>query len=238
MKLGIERGRLTMRRRSWTACLLGLLLVGCGGSPGEDPALRPIVDVPGLPRVLLIGDSISVGYTIPVRNLLDGVANVHRIPTNGGPSSRVAANLETWLGTEPWDVIHLNCGLHDVAQTTVGVNDQPLEEYERLLRLIFQRLQTTGATIIWASTTPVPDGARNPLRLNSDVIAYNALAATLAGEFGYRINDLYSFALPYLATWQLPRDVHFLAIGYQGLATQVAASIREALPATESLRGR
>ncbi len=47
----------------------------------KNPAVRPIKDVPGLPRVLLIGDSISIGYTLQVRELLKGKANVHRIPS-------------------------------------------------------------------------------------------------------------------------------------------------------------
>ena len=42
-----------------------------------DP-FEPIQDNPALPRVLLIGDSISIGYTLPVRELLDGRANLHR----------------------------------------------------------------------------------------------------------------------------------------------------------------
>ena len=37
-----------------------------------NPAMVEIQDVPGLPRVLLIGDSISIGYTLPVRGLLQG----------------------------------------------------------------------------------------------------------------------------------------------------------------------
>ena len=52
------------------------------------PALQQIEDVSGLPRVLLIGDSISMGYTVPVRELLKGKANVHHPPTNCGPTTR------------------------------------------------------------------------------------------------------------------------------------------------------
>ena len=57
-----------------------------------------IEDQPGLPRVLLIGDSISIGYTIPVRNLLKGKVNVHRIPTNGGPTIKGLNQIEAWIG--------------------------------------------------------------------------------------------------------------------------------------------
>jgi len=68
------------------------------GKPARqpDPALSAIEDVPGLPRVLLIGDSISIGYTIPTRKLLQGKANVHRIPVNGGPTTRGLEQIENW----------------------------------------------------------------------------------------------------------------------------------------------
>src|SRR5690606_25488906 len=62
--------------------LLGLSVAGAQTTQTPNPVFAPIQDVPGLPRVLLIGDSISVGYTLPVRKLLEGKANVHRIPVN------------------------------------------------------------------------------------------------------------------------------------------------------------
>jgi len=54
--------------------------------PPQHPSLEPVEDVAGLPRVLLIGDSISMGYTVPTRELLADKANVHRVPENGGPT--------------------------------------------------------------------------------------------------------------------------------------------------------
>jgi acyl-CoA thioesterase-1 len=63
-----------------------LLASPCLAQKKPDP-MTPIMDDPALPRVLLIGDSISIGYTLPARAELQGVANVHRIPTNGGPTS-------------------------------------------------------------------------------------------------------------------------------------------------------
>ena len=78
------------------------------------PSLVKVEDVPGLPRVLLIGDSISMGYTLDVREMLKGKANVHRIPTNGGPTTNGIENIKDWLGDSKWDVIHFNWGLHDL----------------------------------------------------------------------------------------------------------------------------
>ena len=74
----------------------------------------PIKDDPKLPRVLLVGDSISIGYTLPTRDFLKGKANLHRIPTNGGPTTRGLANIDAWLGKSKWDIIHFNWGLHDL----------------------------------------------------------------------------------------------------------------------------
>lgn len=85
-----------------------------------NPAMAPIEDVAGLPRVLLIGDSISIGYTLHVRELLKGKANVHRIPANGGPTTNGVTHLKTWLGDSKWDVIHFNFGLHDLVYMGPG----------------------------------------------------------------------------------------------------------------------
>jgi hypothetical protein len=75
--------------------------------------MKPPQEVPGQPRVLLIGDSISIGYTLPVRELLKGKANVHRIPQNGGATDVGLEKMASWLGDGKWDVIHFNFGLHD-----------------------------------------------------------------------------------------------------------------------------
>ena len=67
-------------------------------APAKPNVLAPIEDAPGLPRVLLIGDSISMGYTQPVRDLLKEKANVHRIPANGGPTVNGVKKIDAWLG--------------------------------------------------------------------------------------------------------------------------------------------
>ena len=81
---------------------------------GSEKALAPVADVPGLPRVLILGDSISIGYMVGVRERLQGRANVHRPAENCGETARGVASLDKWLGGGKWDVIHFNFGLHDV----------------------------------------------------------------------------------------------------------------------------
>jgi len=197
--------------------------------PPPDPSLAPIQDKAGLPRVLLIGDSISMGYTLPVRELLDGQANVHRIPENGGPTLRGVAALDPWLGAGHWDLIHFNWGLHDLRQDKEGKRQVTLEDYEKNLRALVTRLKATGATLVWAATTPVPEGKLNPPRSNADVLAYNAVARKVMDENGIAVDDLYEFALPRLSEIQLPANVHFSGPGYRALAGEVAQAITEAL---------
>jgi hypothetical protein len=101
-------------RRSMVGLTGGLLTIFLLQAQTLDPALRLVQDIPGLPRVLLIGDSNSQGYTLPVREMLKGLANVHRPPVNCGDTGRGLRLLDVWLGTEPWHVIHFNFGLHDL----------------------------------------------------------------------------------------------------------------------------
>jgi acyl-CoA thioesterase-1 len=205
--------------------LLSLAAI-CVGQP--NPAFREVPDVPGLPRVLLIGDSISIGYTEPVRAELTNKANLHRIPENGAATIVGVKNLENWLSSSKWDVIHFNFGLHDL-RLDDGKHQVPLPDYETNLRTIVQRLQKTGARLIWATNTPVPDAEVKPPRRNSDVIAYNAAAAKIMTEAGIPIDDLYALINPRLAELQLPANVHYTLPGYNVLGHQVAESILRAL---------
>jgi acyl-CoA thioesterase-1 len=198
-----------------------------------------VTDVPGLPRVLLIGDSISEGYTVPVRRLLQGKANVHRIPQNGGPAKTAGRKIDEWLGQEKWDVIHFNWGLHDVMvfpgpkADRVQFDKEQLALYEQNLRQLVARLKRTGARLIWASSTPVPEqpfSPRLPWHRNAVVDQYNEAAARVMKENDIPIDDLHALAAPVLAEMQNPGDVHFKPEGSEFLAKQVAATIEKALP--------
>ena len=200
----------------------------------KEPSLAPITDTPGLPRVLLIGDSISMGYTIPTRELLAGKANVHRIPQNGSTTQVGLAKLDAWLSAGKWDVIHFNWGLHDLKFAKgdkldlAGEQVNSLETYEKNLREIVKKLKATGAKLIWATTTPVPDGSAG--RVKDSELKFNEVAERVMKEEGIAIDDLHAAAAARLAELQLPKNVHFSPAGYKALAEKVAASIQAELP--------
>ncbi len=204
--------------------------------------MAPIEDVPGLPRVLLIGDSISIGYTLSAREALKGVANVHRIPTNGGPTSKGLSNIEDWLGSSKWDVIHFNWGLHDLCyrhpdSKTQGNRDKvngsvthSVEEYSRNLEKLVVRMKKTGSRLIFATTTPVPQGEAG--RKVGDDILYNKAALTVMRKHKVSINDLHGLMANRMSQFGIrPGNVHFTPEGSMLLAEKVAKALKKALPA-------
>ncbi len=235
----------SLRAPACVLLLLGLAAasVGAADAPKQtakakrDAVLAPIADTPGLPRVLLLGDSISMGYTLKVRELLAGKANVHRPPENCSDSANGLRKLDTWLGAGKWDVVHFNFGLHDLkyvdAKGALVPVDQGKvvatpEQYEKNLRALVARLKQTGATLIAVATTPVP--AKSSGRPEGSEAAYNAALARVAKEAGIRVNDLHGFVAKHADAQQLPNNVHFTPKGYDQLAAVVAEKIAAALP--------
>lgn len=197
--------------------------------PAANPVLAPIEDAAGLPRVLLIGDSISMGYTLPVRKLLAGKANVHRIPANGGPTKNGVASIKRWLGGGKWDVIHFNWGIHDLKIMPDGRRQVEPADYEANLRQLVTTLKTTGAKLIWASTTPIPEGELNPPRKFGQVAEYNAIAARVMKENAVTINDLNAWMTPKFEEFHKLKDLHYTEAGSDHLAQKVAIAVGEAL---------
>jgi lysophospholipase L1-like esterase len=187
-------------------------------------------------RVILIGDSIRMGYQETVRQQLRGVAEVWGPDQNGGDSHNVLEHLDEWALSRPAEVIQLNCGLHDIKKPfDTGRAQVPLDEYRDNLRGIFSRLREGFAGhLVWATTTPVDEDLHHRNkgfdRFAADVAAYNAASLALAAEFGLLVNDLYSaMAEAGPAAHLSPDGVHFTAAGSELLGAAVAAFLRPLL---------
>ena len=184
-----------------------------------------VQDDPQLPRVLLIGDSISRGYTLSTRKNLAGKANVHRAPENCGPTANGLKKLDLWLGKGHWDVIHFNFGIHDRKSSD--------ETYRANLQTLIDRLKPTGATLVWATTTSVIDDS-NPQKFTPERCAeLNRIAKEVMEKNHIAIDDVGGAIQPRLAELQTPKDVHFSAAGYEVLGQVVAQSITAVLPAKQ-----
>ena len=190
--------------------------------------------------VLLIGDSVSRGYTLDTRAALAGKANLHRAPENCGPTANGLKKLDIWLGKGKWDVIHFNWGLHDLKYIAEDPSKRadpkapgshlqvPLAEYEKNLAELVKIMQATGAKLIWCNTTPVPAGSDG--RIEGDEKKYNEAAARVMTSAGIPTDDLCAHAAAKLKDVQLPANVHYSPSGYHYLAEKVASVITENLP--------
>ena len=199
---------------------------------------KPSID-PKLPFVLIIGDSISIGYTGTARSQLEGNANVLHNPGNSQGTTHGLANIDEWLAAQKWDVIHFNSGLHDLkrvteAGTSNNSNDPEdpyqadLETYSTNLKKIVEKLKATEAKLIFATTTPFPEGVR-PYRSPEDAGNYNAAALKIMKENGIEVNDLHALVLTDLETLQKTVNVHFHPEGSELMGKQVAQRIASAL---------
>lgn len=182
---------------------------------GRTTAWDYVKDDPRLPRVLIIGDSVSRGYTQAVRAALQGKVNVHRAPANCGPSQMGLKKIDVWLGNGKWDVITFNFGIHD--RRTKSKN------YVANLQKLIDRLNKTNAKLVWVTTTPLPsDSQYGP---NANIIKKNKIAATLMKKSNIPLCDLYTWIFSDLSTYQNPKDCHFSGKGYSRLAEKVSQAI-------------
>ncbi len=65
-------------------------------------------------KLVLVGDSIRMGYQACVRKELSGLSDVWVPEQNGGNSTNVQKHLDEWIISQMADVVHINCGLHDL----------------------------------------------------------------------------------------------------------------------------
>lgn len=150
-----------------------------------------------LPTVVLVGDSIRLGYAPLVTKRLEGKARIVSPEPNGGDSRNVLAHLDEWVAKEKPLLVHLNCGLHDLKLDKKTRRHQvELADYEANLRQIVRRVRATGATLVFANTTPIHD-ARHAKRgadfdrTEADVQRYNAVAERVMRDEGVTVHDLH-----------------------------------------------
>ena len=188
-----------------------------------------------MPRVVLVGDSIRMGYAPLVAKRLDGKAIVVSPKPNGEDSGNVLRNLDEWVIKERPDVVHINAGLHDLKLKDKSYQ-VPLVEYEKNLKTILERIRKeTKADVIFATTTPILDDrhAQRKVgfdRLEADVQKYNTAAVSVMKQSGVPINDLHKVVESGgKEKWIVADGTHYGQEGYEALAAAVTDSILRSL---------
>lgn len=198
------------------------------------------------PNVLLLGDSISLGYTNYVKKALKKDVNFFR-PLNGkggyvncAGTTNGIAHIDEWMALSPkWDVIHFNFGLHDLkhVDANTGKNSNKPEDpqqanlkvYKKNLTTIVKKLKETDAKLVFATTTSYPDKPSGPLRRADQPEKYNRLALKIMKKYNVEINDLNELTKSRLSELQKPNNVHFTQKGSEVMGKQVVDKIKSAL---------
>lgn len=214
-------------------CVFTLTLSACGGcGQGSSKSKGP--------GLLIIGDSISIGYTPHLRAQMPEF-NVRRVNESADLSKtencqntvKTLARLEAWLSQDPNNaVITWNNGNWNARDMSTYSADSPnpewvgtsLEQYESDLIKIGTRLVKTGAKVFFITTTSTIPG--NPLYIQGRAEAENEVAKRVLPALGIRIIDLYAFQLPHTDWFIAPDNVHFTDAASAQLAGYIAKEIR------------
>ena len=176
-----------------------------------------------LPRVLLVGDSITGGYQAMVRDALRGVCLVDYFCTSYAVDSAIYhAVLRMYVTDARYAAVHFNHGLHGKHMTG--------EVYKENVERILEQISGYGAKVIAALTTQVLDGEGKPDASWEEKIAErNAAIEDIATRCGYAVNDLYAPSVSMPAEKRLGDGVHYQEAGYRVFADKVIAAVRQAL---------
>ena len=179
-----------------------------------------VTDKPSLPRVIIVGDSVSLGYTLRVRDAMASTANIHRAPTNTGPTTTGLAKMDYWLNGEDWDVILFNFAIHDAWASTTRYHDNLSEIVRRL------KVTNSTSTLVWARTTPfdiadlTTELTAPQMNQVSDAIMLSNNIATI---------DLYTPIVGHELEYQLADKTHYNEYGKAVLAAEVVSGLNIAI---------
>jgi lysophospholipase L1-like esterase len=199
-----------------------------------------------LPKLFVIGDSISVQYGPYLEKYLEGKVQYARKEddggadkslgvvdgTQGGDSRMVLEYLKAKLhdpGFSP-GYIMLNCGLHDIKRDIETQKKQVDEgHYRDNLKEIAALLKKRGINLIWVRITPVVESIHNNSgrsfhRYLADIAVYNRIADEIMSESGIPVVDLFNFTIQ-LGNDQSPDGVHFTESARSLQAAFIAGSI-------------
>lgn len=199
--------------------LMVFILTGCGTTKKN---------------VLIIGDSISLGYTPYVKQALAEKADVFHNYGNARSTQRGVDSISVWIDSKKWDIIHFNFGLHDLCHRNESWKKDKVngkyqvspDKYAENLETIIKVLKNTKAKLIFATTTMVP--SEEPGRKTEDVEVYNDIALKIMKKHGIKVNDLYRQSLTIHPEFGKGiNNVHYTDKGYEKLSGFVAETVRE-----------
>lgn len=187
-------------------------------------------------KILLLGDSIRLGYDKYVKMAFEDVAEVYCPAENSRFVMYVYRRLHEWKDEiqcgDDIDVVHWNAGLWDDLILLDGKHLTPIEIYREyvdrtcnMINILFPK-----AKIIFATSTPVQEELFFTCkRFNKDTEEYNRVAIEVVKSYGGKINDLYSLAKASPVEYHSDLTHYYTKEGTKMLTNQVVKCLEESL---------
>nr|WP_262916819.1 SGNH/GDSL hydrolase family protein [Aestuariivivens insulae] len=186
------------------------------------------------PKILIIGDSISIGYMPFVKESLSGVAVVEHNLGNAQHTGTGLKNIEAWIGDTNWDIIQFNWGLWDLCyrhpdSKVYGNRDKingtityTVKEYADNLEAIVQMIKKkSNAKLIFVTTSYVPNQEAG--RYTNDAKKYNKAAKKVMRKYDVVVNDIYKASKVIHKEYGIgDHDVHYTKEGYMKLGEKIS----------------
>lgn len=191
------------------------------------------------PKVLIVGDSISLGYTSTVKQILAEKAIVSHNKGNAQHSGYGLDNIEMWIKKDNFDIIQFNWGLWDLCyrhpdskvqgkrDKTNGTITFSLKEYEENLEAIVTLLKDkTDAELIFVTTSYVPK--KEAGRFAKDAQKYNKIAKRVMEKHSIQVNDIYKTSKAIHKQYGQGNDnVHYKKKGYEELGKVISSYLEK-----------
>ena len=188
-------------------------------------------------KVLLLGDSIRIGYQQFVKEALADAYEVRYPEDNGRFAAYTLWQLNQELKWNPdIELVHFNNGYWDMnieAPMTEAIH--PVEEYVSFLRRIVALCRQCGVKVVFATTVPILEdgaagdntGVQGTINYSNEwVKTYNAAAIALMEELEVPVNDLYALCMEHPRQYKCDDLLHLTEEGSRRCAAQVAEYIR------------
>jgi hypothetical protein len=181
----------------------------------------------GRPAALIVGDSISMGYNNTIKAQFPNLQIIHNTG-NAGTTRNGVVHIREWVGhSRSWEFCTINHGLHDIH---IG-HALSAQEYLENLKVEIAKLKSNCKTIIFSTTTRVPENAIG--RSNEKVVEFNKAAASLMNKLNVPVCDLYfvSLTIPHLHKKpETKANIHYVPAGYVVLGEALAKCIKSTSP--------
>ena len=176
-----------------------------------------------LPRIALIGDSITEGYFRLVQTALKGVALVDYLATSYSIDSDIYNTvIRSFVDDSDYTVVHFNYGLH-------GYNVDE-ETYEARCKALLEYISQRAKVIVGTSTTVLASDLKTEnLQWKEKICVRNECLRKIAEEYALSVDDLNKVSQELLGENRTSDGVHFSEQGYITLAESVVKSIKKAL---------